>query len=219
MAIKKTKPADISSNYKKYIEISLILSLMIIVAAFTFSPKSSKPKPIKEDATDKIIKVTEIVSTKQNQSVQNKLRPIVPEIIIDENPDDISFLETIIDENITISKMPDQKPTDRITEPDPKIFEFAEVMPGLINGIKSIQEKIYYTDLAIRAEIEGKVLIEAILDEKGNVMEATILRGIFGQLDEIALNAVKETKFIPAMQRGKPVKIKIVIPIKFQLKR
>jgi protein TonB len=45
-----------------------------------------------------------------------------------------------------------------------------------------------------------------------------VLKGISGDLDMTALNAVKKVKFTPGLQRGKPVKVKMVIPILFKLK-
>jgi len=91
-------------------------------------------------------------------------------------------------------------------------------MPAPIGGIKAIQEKVHYTDIARRIELQGTVYIQAKIDKNGNVVEASVLKGIGGGLDEEALNAVTSTKFTPGKQRGKPVKVKMVIPIKFVLR-
>ena len=90
-------------------------------------------------------------------------------------------------------------------------------MPEPIGGIKSIWEKVHYTEIAKRIGLTGTVYIEAAIDKKGNVVNAKIIRGIGGGLDEISLNAVKHTKFKPGMQGGRPVKVKMTIPIKFIL--
>ncbi len=91
-------------------------------------------------------------------------------------------------------------------------------MPYPIGGIQAIQEKVHYTEIGIRAGIKGTVYIEAIIDEEGNVINAIVKISIGGGLDEEALNAVLNTKFVPGKQRGKPVKVKLVIPIKFVLR-
>ena len=91
-------------------------------------------------------------------------------------------------------------------------------MPAIIGGIKTIQEKVHYTEIARRASIEGTVFIEVTIDKSGNVMNATIKKGLGAGLDEEALNAVLSTKFIPGKQRGRPVNVKMVIPIKFVLR-
>ncbi len=44
-----------------------------------------------------------------------------------------------------------------------------------------------------------------------------ILKGIGGGCDEAAEYAVKHTKFSPGKQRGKPVKVKVMVPVVFKL--
>ncbi len=50
------------------------------------------------------------------------------------------------------------------------------------------------------------------------MINAIVKKGIGGGLDEEALNAVQNAKFVPGKQRGNPVKVKLVIPIKFVLR-
>jgi len=92
-----------------------------------------------------------------------------------------------------------------------------EEMPELIGGIKGLQKRIQYPEIARRAGIQGKVYILAYIDEKGNVTNARVIKGIGGGCDETALNAVKNSKFIPGEQRGKPVKVQVSVPITFRL--
>ncbi|MCH7773742.1 MAG: energy transducer TonB, partial [Bacteroidetes bacterium] len=110
---------------------------------------------------------------------------------------------------------PPDSPTIR---EEPIIFVAVEEMPYPIGGIQAIQEKVHYTEIGRRAGIKGTVYIEAIIDEEGNVINAIVKKGIGGGLDEEALNAVLNTKFVPGKQRVKPVKLKRVIPIKYVLK-
>jgi protein TonB len=90
-------------------------------------------------------------------------------------------------------------------------------MPEVIGGLYSIQSKIKYPEIAKRAGIEGKVYVQAFIDEDGNVANAKIIKGIGGGCDETALDAVKQTKFKPGRQRGTPVKVQVSIPIVFKL--
>lgn len=96
-------------------------------------------------------------------------------------------------------------------------FVKVEEMPEPIDGIKSIQEKIIYPEIAKRAGIEGKVFVMAFINETGHVDDVKIIKGIGAGCDEAALNAVKETKFTPGKQKGKPVKTQVSIPIVFKL--
>lgn len=92
-----------------------------------------------------------------------------------------------------------------------------ENMPGPIGGMFAIQEKIKYPEIAKRAGIQGRVIIQAFVDENGNVVHAKVLNGIGGGCDEMAIDAVKKTKFNPGTQNGKPVKVQVTIPIVFKL--
>ena len=100
---------------------------------------------------------------------------------------------------------------------DNKFRITAEEMPFPVDGIKSIQEKIHYPEIAKRAGIEGKVYVLAFIDESGNVINARIIRGIGAGCDEAAIDAVKQTKFNPGREDGRAVKVKVTIPIVFKL--
>jgi len=90
-------------------------------------------------------------------------------------------------------------------------------MPEPIGGTYAIQEKVVYPEIAKRAGIEGKIFVKAFIDEKGDVVAAEIIKGIGSGLNEAAVNAIRQTKFSPAIHRGKPVKVQVVIPILFKL--
>lgn len=95
----------------------------------------------------------------------------------------------------------------------------ADKMPYPIGGIEGIMQKIKYPEVAKLAGIEGKVFVEAYIDEKGSVEKTKIIKGV-GQdagLDEAAADAVKQTKFTPAVHKGAPVKSKVVVPVQFKL--
>ncbi len=55
-------------------------------------------------------------------------------------------------------------------------------------------------------------------DEKGIVTKTEIAKGIGAGCDEAASWAVSKAKFIPGKQRGKPVKVRVSIPIRFRIK-
>lgn len=96
-------------------------------------------------------------------------------------------------------------------------FVAAEQMPEPIGGIQAIQSKIHYPEIAKRAGIEGRVFVQAFIDEAGNVADAKVIKGVGHGLDEAALEAVKQTKFTPGKQKGEPVKVQVSIPIVFKL--
>jgi len=99
---------------------------------------------------------------------------------------------------------------------EPAFFVAVEEMPQPIGGLEEIQKRVVYPRIASVSGTEGKVIIQAIVDEKGRVSEAEVIKGIGYGCDEAALKAVLETQFTPGKQRGKPVKVRVTIPIVFK---
>jgi protein TonB len=112
--------------------------------------------------------------------------------------------------------MPPPKEIIEIKE-EPTYFVAVEEMPVPVGGLKEIQSRIEYPEIAKRVGIEGKVFVRAFVDENGNVASAEVVKGIGGGCDEAALDAVLKTKFTPGKQRGKPIKVQVTVPIHFRL--
>ena len=92
-----------------------------------------------------------------------------------------------------------------------------ENMPELIGGLQSIQNEIKYPAIAQKAGIEGRVFVQFVVDEQGNVVDPVIVRGIGAGCDEEAIRAVRLAKFKPGRQGGKAVRVKMSLPITFKL--
>ncbi|MFQ5570097.1 MAG: energy transducer TonB [Rhodothermales bacterium] len=97
------------------------------------------------------------------------------------------------------------------------IFVVVEQMPELIGGLPGIMQKIRYPEIAKRAGVEGRVIVQFMVDERGCVSDPVVMRGIGAGCDEEALRVVREAWFRPGTQRGVPVKVKMSLPITFRL--
>lgn len=64
--------------------------------------------------------------------------------------------------------------------------------------------------------ITGKVFITFLVDEEGNIKYPCILRGLNPILDSITISTIRKMpKWVPAKERGVPVRAQINLPIKF----
>jgi len=90
-------------------------------------------------------------------------------------------------------------------------------MPELKGGLGALQKQINYPDMARKAGIEGRVIIQFIVNEQGEVEDPRVIRGIGGGCDKEALRVVKQAKFEPGRQRGNPVRVQYSLPITFKL--
>lgn len=91
-------------------------------------------------------------------------------------------------------------------------FKFAEP----IGGIKAIEDKLYYTDEAKLVRTEGKMIVKFIVKPDSSVENVRVIKYLGFGLDEIAVEAVKNTKFEPCEIEGKIVECEITMPIFFR---
>jgi len=216
MAHHKTKKADLISKYKKVFEISLIVALVLIIAAFKYFPDFKNDINILKE-TPVLITAVDVVPTRQIQNVPPPPKPItLIEAKIDDQIEEI-VIESIDNQNEVNVEKPPVNLGRKIIETEEPFILFSEEMPEPIGGIQAIQQKIVYPEIAKRAGVEGKVYVLAFVDENGDVRDAKIIKGIGAGCDEAALDAVKKTKFKPGKQRGKPVRVQVSIPVVFKL--
>jgi len=216
MALRKTEKADLRSKYPMMIEIGLIASLLLLITAFTVDYRAESQFEIREEKQI-VVEMEEIEQTQQIEKPPPPPRPPVPievpndEVLEDEIIDidaEINFDEPVV--------LP--PPPPKAEEEEPEIFIVVENMPELIGGIASLQKRVRYPEIAKKAGVEGTVFLQFVVDEQGNVVDPVVLKGIGAGCDEEALKAIRQAKFTPGKQRGKPVKVKFSLPVRFRLK-
>jgi len=213
----KNPIADLRSKYKRTFELSLIIALAIMIVAFKFFP-DLKTAEVALEGPQELFTVEDIQQTKQENRPPPPPKPPIPiEAPSEDVLEDIEIGETELDVNAEMEAPPPPPKEEKKVDEEPTYFVAVEEMPEPIGGIRAIQEKIVYPEIAKRAGVEGKVYILAFVDESGNVTKAQVLKGIGAGCDEAALDAVLKTKFKPGKQRGKPVKVQVSIPVVFKL--
>ena len=218
MALKKNPKYDLRAKYLRVFEISLIISLLFLVLSFKYFPKVKKEK-VKLQAPQELVKVEDVTHTKQEATPPPPPKPPIPiEAPSDKVLNDIALQSTELDQNAQVNTPPPPPPKERKSDnAEPTFFVAVEQMPRPIGGITGIQRRIIYPEIAKRAGVQGRVFVKAFVDKHGNVVKVVLIKGIGAGCDEAALKAVKETKFVPGRQRGKPVNVQIAIPILFKL--
>lgn len=102
------------------------------------------------------------------------------------------------------------------------IYVVVEQMPEFPGGVLKMNEylsnSIVYPEYAVDNNIEGKVVLEFVVDIDGTITDIQIKRGVHESLDNEALRVVKSMpKWIPGKNYGKSVKVKYTLPINFNL--
>jgi len=229
-------------SYKKYLSVAMWIAILIVLLITTGPTIYRLFNPEEEVSTQKRkVVVTELapppsIGEKKEEVPVEAPPPLKSTIKF--TPPVIKPDEQVKDDFVTVDELKNVDPglqtkegstegvdyslietEEKVVEKveAPTYFVAVEEMPEPIGGIKGIQEKIVYPEIAKRAGVEGKVYILAFVDETGTVTKAQVLKGIGAGCDEAALNAVLSTKFNPGKQRGVAVKVQVSIPIIFKL--
>lgn len=102
---------------------------------------------------------------------------------------------------------------------DSLIFVDPDILPHFKNGgepglRKFIKDSLRYPETT--GCIQGRVIVEFMVDTFGNVKDAKVVKGLTPELNDEVLRVVKMLIFIPASRNGKAIETKMVIPIKFK---
>lgn len=97
-------------------------------------------------------------------------------------------------------------------------FSFSQQeTPPEVRNIYSVMDKIGYPEAAKSSRIEGKVLTEVTVDEKGKVSDHQILESPSPLLSEAVSQHIHALRFDPATKNGQPIVSKVRVPFMFQL--
>ena len=215
--IERKKPdADLRNYYTVFLELGLLITLVVFIVAVRIDITSLGPEEIVLDEQE-VVEMEEIIQTRQIETPPPPPRQPVPvEVPNDEIIEDVDIdIGGDLDLGGALSMPPPPPPAD--DEPEEDFFVVVEDMPELIGGLGELQRQIRYPEMARRAGIEGRVYIQFIVNERGDVEDPRVIRGIGGGADEEALRVVSQAQFRPGMQRGRPVRVQYSLPIFFRL--
>ncbi|MEX0823058.1 MAG: energy transducer TonB [Balneolaceae bacterium] len=216
MVVRKKPEANLRSYYHIFLELGLLITLIVLNIAARIDIRISEHEMYVLDEQE-IVEMEEIIQTQQQEMLPPPPKPRIPvEVPNDEVIEDVEInldAELNLEESLELPP----PPAESEEEEEEEIFVVVEQMPELIGGLAELQSKIRYPEMARRAGIEGRVYVQFIVNEQGNVEDPRVIRGIGGGADEEALRAVREAKFRPGMQRGRPVRVQYSLPIFFRL--
>lgn len=91
-------------------------------------------------------------------------------------------------------------------------------MPEPIGGMNTLYARVEYPESARKSGIQGTVVIQLTVSERGVPSDIKVLEGIGGGCDEAAVRAVRSSRFTPARDpSGTAVTSTMIIPIVFRV--
>lgn len=117
-------------------------------------------------------------------------------------------------ENIAAPEPPKQE------EEQDKIFEVVEQQPqfpgGSVNGW--LADHIKYPVVAAENGIQGRVVVQFVVERDGSVSQVRVVRGVDPSLDKEAQRVISSMpKWIPGKQNGQSVRSRFTVPVTFRL--
>ncbi len=223
MEAKKTPKADLTRKTGMFFHLGLLISVGLVLFAFEYKTYESAELMDLGTVEDDFEELLDIPITEQPPPPP----PPVEQPIIEEVPDEVEIEEKIevdfdvdvqeetVVKEVVIQDAPVQEKAD-------EIFDVVETMPtppgGMEGWNKYLSNNLKYPTQARRMGIEGTVYVVFVVNTDGSIQDVGILRGIGGGCDEEAMRVVRNApKWTPGKQRGRPVRVKMRLPIRFKL--
>jgi len=221
----KSKSENIYSNL--FFSIGLCISLVFVITAFEWRFYDSGRVMDLGTLDSDFENVVDIPPTEQPPPLLKKIEQ--PKII--EVPNEEEILEDIeidLDIEMTEEQVIEQRIFEdvefekEIEEKTDEIFTIVETQPKPEGGLNAFYEyvskNLQYPLIARRNNISGRVYIEFVVEKDGSLTDVKLIKGIGGGCDEEAIRIIKSApRWNPGKQRGRPVRVKMVLPILFRL--
>ncbi len=240
MKTKKNPKLNLEKRRKSFFMMGAIVACSCTLVAFQWTTYSTPnhhvviaDEIIELESLPPVIKPKQKVMTRPPKQFDISKAPIIDSTLVAMDTTDFT---APMDSNLVFADLFGDDTTASTgggyVEPD--IFVIVENMPAW-KGCKSkkSEERKDYTDTkifaflgknikyprpCIDARISGVVYVEYIINEKGQITNAQVVRGAHSLLDKEALRVVNNMPdFDPGKQRGIPVNVKFTLPIRFTL--
>ena len=115
-----------------------------------------------------------------------------------------------------------EKPVEKPKEAVAQVFHSVEQMPQFPGGeaalMKFLQSHINYPPMAAENGVQGRVVVQFVVDKTGKVGEVKVVRNVDKDLDKEAVRVCKSLpKFTPGRQKGLAVAVWYTLPVTFKL--
>jgi len=115
-----------------------------------------------------------------------------------------------------------EKPVEKPKEVKEEIFKSVEQMPQFPGGeaalMKYLSSHINYPPMAAENNVQGRVVVQFVVDKTGKVGEVKVVRSVDKDLDREAVRVCKSLpKFTPGRQNGQAVSVWYTLPVTFKL--
>ena len=204
MEIKKSPKADLQNRKGLFLEIGLIISLLIVIAAFAYAPKEYRIEQVDLNYGPIEEEITEIT--------RNEQKP----------PEAPKKIEIKVDEGLEITtQVVEVEEEEEIEDDQPyiKVEKMPTFMGGDLNTFRKwVQERIKYPQIAQENGITGRVVLSFVVEKDGSLTNIQVLQSPDRSLGEEASRVLATSpKWEPGQQSSQKVRVKYTLPVMFQI--
>lgn len=222
METKKSFKADLGNKRGLLLEIGLVVTLVLVVAAFAYTPKEYRIERPDLTYAPVEVEMTEITREKPREAPRKvEIKPIADAIQIIRNTDKIQT-------DVDVSIFDVETPVEFVTvEPEPvvddEVFLVAETMPSFMDGTIEtfrawVMQNVKFPQIALENNIQGRVVLSFVIDKDGRLTNVEVLQAPDRSLAEEAVRVLsKSPKWSPGKQRNQTVRVKFTLPVDFRV--
>lgn len=216
---------DLKPQYRITTMFGLVVSLSLMIGLVRSDIHSGQDGLDVQLSEQEVVQMEEILQTEQIERPPAPPRPRVPVAVPDELvlEDESLEFDASLDLDAEITDLPPPPPQPVFEEEEEagaeeEIFVIVEEMPQIVGGNNRIYELLEYPEIARQAGVEGLVIVQVVIEPDGTPSNPEVARSAGAVLDKAAVEAVMKLRFVPGKQRGKSVRVKMALPIRFKLR-
>lgn len=233
MIAKKNEKLNFEQKRKLIFQLGLLTTTAATLAAFTYrSPLELERQKERVAATEisyeietKVEEPKIIIQTQQQKQDDNQDdQQIDDNNLSDSDPNEFSkdTDNKNVDDTKSDVKRPDFGKVPVKTVVSDAIVEWTDVDASFVGGyeqmVKNINDHLVYPQMDIEGNVQGKVVVQFVVEKDGSISNITILESVSTTIDREAKRIVKQfPKWNPGELNAEPVRSVVILPIRFTL--
>ncbi len=188
--------------------------------------EQEKPEVLPEEVRN-TIKVTELAIVEDDKvSKEDEIKTVEEQLESEHSAGSVDFDEGTDNKNVirewkeeVVVETKGEKPKEVKAE---QVFTSVEQMPQFPGGevalMKYLQSHINYPPMAAENNVQGRVVVQFVVEKTGNIGEVKVVRSVDKDLDREAVRVCKSLpRFTPGRQNGQAVPVWFTLPVTFKL--
>lgn len=227
MEIKKSEQANLENGKTTSLLMGFVAALAILYVALEWTQRDKKididdfvvvevsleeemvPITLPEKKTvpppPQSVTVTDLIEIVENDAE-------IEEATIASTEDQTEYIDITEFETIQVEEEPEEEQPFMVVEDMP------EFPGGQAALLEYLRKNIKYPSICRENGIQGRVLIQFIVNKDGSIVDPEVVKSVNPYLDKEALRVISTMpSWKPGSQRGKPVRVKFTVPVNFKL--